>query len=95
MLKDHAQFLAQLVLVGLFGMDIHIINEDLALVDGLNGIDAIQESRLATAGAPDNAHDLAFLYIQADAFQYFKIAEGFMDILYADHIAIFLSTYRP
>lgn len=44
---------------------------------------------------PDNAENFAFLDIQANAFQNFKIAKGFMDILDTNHIAIFLSTYRP
>ena len=95
LLKHHAQFLAQLVLVGGLGMHIHIINQNLAAVDGLDGVDAVQQSRLAATGAPDNTHHFAFLHVQAHAFEHFKITEGFMDILYTDHIAIFLSTYRP
>ena len=76
-------------------MDIHTINQNFATVDRLNGIDAVQQGRLTAARASDNTHDLAFFHIQAHAFQYFKVSKGFMDILYADHIAIFLSTYRP
>ncbi len=63
-----------------FAVDVQLPGGDL-----LQMVDAAQERRLARAGGPNDAHDLARLDFEVDALEHLEVTERLVDAFGADH----------
>jgi hypothetical protein len=69
-LEDHADLLADLVLVGADRGDLIAVQEDRAVVDGLQEVGAAQQGRLARPRGTDQADDLMGGDVEIDSAQH-------------------------
>ena len=65
---------------GGFTAQLFTVDGDAAFIDCFQLVEAAQQGAFATAGRADNGNNLALVYFQIDALEYFQIIEFFPDI---------------
>ena len=88
-LEDDADAAAHDVHVDAARRDLAAVDEDAAIVDRLEQVDAAQQRRLARPGGADQADDLVLGDVEVDAAQHRDLAERLVDVLEPEraHIA--------
>ena len=84
-LEYHADAGAQLGQVGLRVADGDVVDEDLALLKGLESVHALDERGFARAGGSADDDDLAFLHLGRAFGQHLERAVPLADVLHFDH----------
>ena len=60
------------------------VDADLALLDGLEPVDAAQQRGLPGAGRSDEAHNLVLGDLEVDALEHDEVAEALLDVVHLD-----------
>ena len=84
-LEHHADFLPQGVQVHAQVHEVLPVKPDAAGIGLLQQVDAAQQRRFSRAGGADDAHHLAAVYLQIDAFEHLQVAEGLFQAFDAQH----------
>ncbi len=88
-LEDDPDLAAQGVHVDAAVRDLGAVDDDAALIDLLEQVDAAQERRLPGAGGADQADDVVPLDLERDLVEHAQVAERFRDAIELDeaHVA--------
>ena len=75
-LEHHAHRLTGLVAVDAGVADVAAVEQDLAVVDFLEQVDAPQQRGFPRSGGSDQHHDVVFFDVEVDPVQYWPVAVG-------------------